>query len=149
MQFALCRIALLYFYQPAPLRGAGSGAPPRRPTSDRSMIQQAHSSRSPAQQAAVLPSLPIVQLAATASRCASGRRERDRLGQPLTGTRSQGSRRLREGQQARTPRHMLRSAACSGSTVVEVMASHSVYVSQPAAAADLIKQAVSAVAAQQ
>ena len=35
-----------------------------------------------------------------------------------------------------------------GSTVVEVAASHSVYVSQPAAVADLIKQAVSAVAAQ-
>jgi hypothetical protein len=35
------------------------------------------------------------------------------------------------------------------STVVEVAASHSVYVSQPAAVADLIKQASSAVAAQQ
>ena len=37
----------------------------------------------------------------------------------------------------------------AGSTVVEVAASHSVYVSQPAAVADLIKQAASAVAAQQ
>jgi pimeloyl-ACP methyl ester carboxylesterase len=37
----------------------------------------------------------------------------------------------------------------AGSTVVEVAASHSVYVSQPAAVADLIKQAVSAVAAHQ
>jgi hypothetical protein len=37
----------------------------------------------------------------------------------------------------------------TGSTVVEVTASHSVYVSQPAAVADLIKQAVSAGAAQQ
>jgi hypothetical protein len=36
----------------------------------------------------------------------------------------------------------------AGSTVTEVAASHSVYVSQPAAVADLIKQAVSAVAAQ-
>jgi pimeloyl-ACP methyl ester carboxylesterase len=36
----------------------------------------------------------------------------------------------------------------AGSTVVEVAASHSVYVSQPAAVADLIKQAASAVAAQ-
>jgi pimeloyl-ACP methyl ester carboxylesterase len=36
----------------------------------------------------------------------------------------------------------------AGSTVAEVAASHSVYVSQPAAVADLIKQAVSAVAAQ-
>jgi hypothetical protein len=35
------------------------------------------------------------------------------------------------------------------STVVEVAASHSVYLSQPAAVADLIKRAVSAVAAQQ
>src|SRR5579862_174432 len=35
----------------------------------------------------------------------------------------------------------------AGSTVVEVAASHSVYVSQPAAVADLIKQAASAVAA--
>ena len=34
----------------------------------------------------------------------------------------------------------------AGSTVVEVAASHSVYVSQPAAAADLIRQAVSSVA---
>ena len=37
----------------------------------------------------------------------------------------------------------------AGSTVVEVAASHSVYVSQPAPVADLIRQAVSAVAAQQ
>ena len=37
----------------------------------------------------------------------------------------------------------------AGSTVVEVAASHSVYVSQPAAVADLIKQAASAVVAQQ
>jgi pimeloyl-ACP methyl ester carboxylesterase len=37
----------------------------------------------------------------------------------------------------------------AGSTVVEVAASHSVYVSQPAAVADLIEQAVSAVAEQQ
>jgi hypothetical protein len=37
----------------------------------------------------------------------------------------------------------------AGSTVVEVAASHSVYVSQPAPVADLIKQAVSAVVAQQ
>ena len=37
----------------------------------------------------------------------------------------------------------------AGSTVVEVAASHSVYVSQPAAVASLIKQAVAAVAAQQ
>jgi hypothetical protein len=37
----------------------------------------------------------------------------------------------------------------TGSTVVEVAASHSVYLSQPAAVADLIKRAVSAVAAQQ
>lgn len=37
----------------------------------------------------------------------------------------------------------------AGSTVVEVAASHSVYVSQPAPMADLIKRAVSAVAAQQ
>jgi pimeloyl-ACP methyl ester carboxylesterase len=36
----------------------------------------------------------------------------------------------------------------AGSTVAEVAASHSVYVSQPAAVAALIKQAVSAVAAQ-
>jgi len=36
----------------------------------------------------------------------------------------------------------------AGSTVAEVAASHSVYVSQPAAVATLIKQAVSAVAAQ-
>ena len=36
----------------------------------------------------------------------------------------------------------------AGSTVVEVTASHSVYVSQPAAAASLIEQAASAVAAQ-
>ena len=37
----------------------------------------------------------------------------------------------------------------AGATVVEVAASHSVYVSQPAAVADLIKQAASAVAARQ
>ncbi len=37
----------------------------------------------------------------------------------------------------------------AGSTVVEVAASHSVYVSQPTAVADLIKQAASAVATQQ
>ncbi len=37
----------------------------------------------------------------------------------------------------------------AGSTVVEVAASHSVYVSQPAAVADLIKQAASAVVVQQ
>src|ERR1700729_665605 len=37
----------------------------------------------------------------------------------------------------------------AGATVVEVAASHSVYVSQPAAVADLIKQAASSVAAQQ
>jgi pimeloyl-ACP methyl ester carboxylesterase len=37
----------------------------------------------------------------------------------------------------------------TGSTVVEVAASHSVYVSQPAPVADLIKQAASAVAARQ
>jgi AcrR family transcriptional regulator len=37
----------------------------------------------------------------------------------------------------------------AGSTVVEVAASHSVYVSQPAPVTELIKQAVSAVAAQQ
>jgi pimeloyl-ACP methyl ester carboxylesterase len=37
----------------------------------------------------------------------------------------------------------------TGSTVVEVTASHSVYVSQPSAVADLIKQAVAAVAVQQ
>jgi pimeloyl-ACP methyl ester carboxylesterase len=36
----------------------------------------------------------------------------------------------------------------AGSTVVEVAASHSVYVSQPAAVADLIKQAAAAVTAQ-
>src|ERR1700761_7832833 len=36
----------------------------------------------------------------------------------------------------------------AGSTVVDVAASHSVYVSQPAAVADLIKRAASAVAAQ-
>jgi hypothetical protein len=35
----------------------------------------------------------------------------------------------------------------AGSTVVEVAGSHSIYVSQPAAVADLIKQAASAVAA--
>jgi hypothetical protein len=40
-------------------------------------------------------------------------------------------------------------AARTGATVVEVAASHSVYVSQPAAAAACIKQAASAVAAQQ
>jgi hypothetical protein len=37
----------------------------------------------------------------------------------------------------------------AGSTVVEVAASHSVYVSQPSAVVSLIKQAASAVAAQQ
>jgi hypothetical protein len=37
----------------------------------------------------------------------------------------------------------------TGSTVVEVAASHSVYLSQPVAVADLIKRAESAVAAQQ
>ena len=37
----------------------------------------------------------------------------------------------------------------TGSTVVEAVASHSVYVSQPAAVASLIKQAASAVAGQQ
>ena len=37
----------------------------------------------------------------------------------------------------------------AGATVTEVVASHSVYVSQPAAVADLIKQAASAVAARQ
>jgi pimeloyl-ACP methyl ester carboxylesterase len=37
----------------------------------------------------------------------------------------------------------------AGATVVEVAASHSVYVSQPAAAVSLIKQAAAAVAAQQ
>jgi pimeloyl-ACP methyl ester carboxylesterase len=37
----------------------------------------------------------------------------------------------------------------AGATVTEVAASHSVYVSQPAAVADLIKQAASAVAARQ
>jgi pimeloyl-ACP methyl ester carboxylesterase len=37
----------------------------------------------------------------------------------------------------------------TGSTVVEAAASHSVYVSQPAAVASLIRQAASAVAAQQ
>ena len=37
----------------------------------------------------------------------------------------------------------------TGSTVAEVAASHSVYISQLAAVADLIKQAVSTVAAQQ
>jgi hypothetical protein len=37
----------------------------------------------------------------------------------------------------------------TGSTVVEVAASHSVYVSQPDAVASLIKQAASAAAAQQ
>jgi pimeloyl-ACP methyl ester carboxylesterase len=35
----------------------------------------------------------------------------------------------------------------TGSTVVEMAASHAVYISQPAPVADLIKQAVSAVAA--
>ena len=39
----------------------------------------------------LLPSLPIAQLAATAPRRASGRRGRDRLGQPLTGTRFPGA----------------------------------------------------------
>jgi len=37
----------------------------------------------------------------------------------------------------------------AGATTVEVAASHSVYVSQPAAVAALIKQAASAVAARQ
>jgi hypothetical protein len=37
----------------------------------------------------------------------------------------------------------------AGSTVVEGAASHSVYVSQPAAVADVIKQAASATAARQ
>jgi hypothetical protein len=37
----------------------------------------------------------------------------------------------------------------AGSTVVEVEASHSVYLSQPAQVADLIKQAVAAVAVPQ
>ena len=37
----------------------------------------------------------------------------------------------------------------TGSTVVEVAASHSVYVSQPSAVVSLIKQAASAVAARQ
>jgi len=37
----------------------------------------------------------------------------------------------------------------AGSTTVEVTGSHSIYVSQPAVVADLIKQAASAVAAQQ
>jgi hypothetical protein len=37
----------------------------------------------------------------------------------------------------------------AGSTVAEVAASHSVYVSQPAAVADLVKQAASAVTARQ
>jgi len=37
----------------------------------------------------------------------------------------------------------------AGSTVVEVAGSHSIYVSQPAAVAALIKQAASAVAARQ
>ena len=37
----------------------------------------------------------------------------------------------------------------TGSTVVEVAASHSVYVSQPAAVVSLIKKAASAVSAQQ
>ena len=37
----------------------------------------------------------------------------------------------------------------TGATVVEVAASHSVYVSQPATVASLVKQAASAVAAQQ
>ena len=36
-----------------------------------------------------------------------------------------------------------------GSTVVEVAVSHSIYVSQPDAVASVIKQAASAVAAQQ
>jgi len=35
----------------------------------------------------------------------------------------------------------------TGATTVEVAASHAVYVSQPAAVADLIKQAATAVAA--
>ena len=37
----------------------------------------------------------------------------------------------------------------TGATVVEVAASHSVYISQPAAVASLVKQAASAVAPQQ
>ena len=37
----------------------------------------------------------------------------------------------------------------AGSTVVEVPASHAVYMTQPAPVADLIKQAVSAVVARQ
>jgi pimeloyl-ACP methyl ester carboxylesterase len=37
----------------------------------------------------------------------------------------------------------------AGATTVEVAASHSVYVSQPAAVADLIKRAATAVAARQ
>ena len=37
----------------------------------------------------------------------------------------------------------------AGSTVVEVAASHSVYVSQPAPVVDLIKQAAATVAARQ
>jgi hypothetical protein len=37
----------------------------------------------------------------------------------------------------------------AGSTVVEVAASHAVYITNPAPVADLIKQAASAVAAQQ
>jgi pimeloyl-ACP methyl ester carboxylesterase len=40
-------------------------------------------------------------------------------------------------------------SARAGSTVTEVAASHSVYISQPAAVAALIKQAASAVAARQ
>jgi hypothetical protein len=45
-----------------------------------------------------------------------------------------------------TPAHLSRRTR---STVVEVAANHSIYASQPAEVADLIKQAVSAVAAQQ
>jgi hypothetical protein len=37
----------------------------------------------------------------------------------------------------------------AGATVTEAAASHSVYVSQPAAVADLVKQAASSVAARQ
>jgi pimeloyl-ACP methyl ester carboxylesterase len=40
-------------------------------------------------------------------------------------------------------------SARAGSTVTEVAASHSVYISQPAAVAALVKQAASAVAARQ
>jgi hypothetical protein len=40
-------------------------------------------------------------------------------------------------------------AGQAGATVTEVDASHSVYVSQPALCADLVKQAATAVAARQ